>query len=389
MGTAAPGSEVDLWSDESLHEPWAGYRSIRDAAPVVELVKHGLYAIARYADVKRALRDWETFTSAQGVSFNEFANSASPGTAPASDPPEHTQIRGAMLQRLKLSEIRGLQDRLQAKADRLVTELLERGSFDVVPDVAQRFVVESVGELVGISGEVLERFGSGGHEIFNIIGPDNERLQTSLPGAVGLLQLAHSLTKADMVPGGMGWDLFEAEERGLVPPNSSGNLIFNYLGPGFDTTIGGLGSTIWLLATHQDQWERLRKDPSLAAAAFNEGLRLESPINLWSRVCRPGAEVDGVEIPAGARVAILLGAANRDERHYDDPDTFDIDRNPQDHLAFGSGIHLCVGAPLARAQGTALLTALARQATVLECGEPVRRLNNITRALGSLPTELR
>src|SRR5581483_10247889 len=230
-GTPAPESEVDLWSDESLHDPWPGYRAIRDAAPVVQLSRHGLYAIGRYADVKRALRDWETFTSAQGVSFNDFANRASPGTAPSSDPPEHTQIRGAMLQRLKLSEIRGLQDRLQAKADRLVAELLERRSFDAVPDVAQRFVVESVGELVGISGEVLERFGRGGHDIFNIIGPDNEHLQTSLPGAVELLQLTHSLTKADMVPGGMGWDLFEAEERGLVPPNSSGNLIFNYLGP--------------------------------------------------------------------------------------------------------------------------------------------------------------
>ena len=112
------------------------------------------------------------------------------------------------------------------------------------------------------------------------------------------------------------------------------------------------------------------------------------PIQIWSRWTTRDADVDGVTIPEGSRVAILLGSANRDERHYPDPDHFDVHRNPADHVAFGQGIHLCVGAPLARAEIAATLNALVQQVATLECGEPVRRVNNTTRGLQSLPVSL-
>jgi cytochrome P450 len=121
----------------------------------------------------------------------------------------------------------------------------------------------------------------------------------------------------------------------------------------------------------------------------HEGIRLESPLQIWSRVARAGLVIDGVPVPDGARVAVFLGAANRDERHYQRPGDFEITRNPVDHVAFGNGLHTCVGAPLARLEITSVLRALLDRAKTLEpAGPPVRRLNNTTRGFASAPVRL-
>jgi cytochrome P450 len=132
----------------------------------------------------------------------------------------------------------------------------------------------------------------------------------------------------------------------------------------------------------------VREDPSLIPAAFNEALRMESPIQIWGRACRDGAELDGVAIPSGSRIALLLGSANRDERHYPDPDAYRVERNPKDHVAFGHGVHTCLGASLARAEAQAVLGAVVDRASALECGEPGREPHNTTRGLASLPLRM-
>jgi cytochrome P450 len=388
MAEPAPHFDLDLWSDEVLLDPWPHYRAIRDTGPVVYLQRYDHYAVGRFTDVREALRDWQTFTSADGVAFNDLMNEAELGTAPGTDPPEHDQVRAALLERLRLSEVRGLHDMLQARADALVADLVQRRTFDLVTDLAQPYVTGAVGELIGISGEVLERFGPAGPYFFDTAGPEGERVYEAFPIALELLQEIGRLSKADMAPGSMGWSLFEAEERGEIPEDSTTMLIWNYLGPAFDTTINGVGSTIWLLARDPEQWKIVRDDPSLIPGAFNEGLRMEAPIQIWARGCRHGAEIDGVEIPPGSRMAILLGSANRDERHYPDPDRYDVRRNPKDHVGFGHGIHACVGSPLAREEAHAVLRALVEQVTMLECGEPVWMPHNTTRGLHSLPMEI-
>lgn len=385
--TDVPRLDLDLWSDEVLHDPWPYYRALRDAGPAVHLEHelYDVYAVGRYEDGREALRHWELFSSAQGVGFNDLMNEAMQGTIVGADPPEHDRLRGVMLDRLKLSEVRELTAMVQRKADALVAELLERGQFDAVTDLAERLVPAVVGELVGISGEVLDKFAHGGDKFFTVAGPPNERMDDGFPVVLELLQLIGSLTKDDMAPGSMGWDLYDAADRGEIPEEMCTTLIWNYVGPGFDTTINALGSTIWMLARDPEQWKALKAEPSLVPGVVNEGLRMESPIQIWSRWTTGDADVDGVTIPEGSRVAILLGSANRDERHYADPDHFDVRRNPADHVAFGQGIHLCVGAPLARAEIAATLNALVQQASTLECGEPLRRVNNTTRGLERLP----
>jgi cytochrome P450 len=388
MGADAPTSGLDLWSAEVLLDPWEHFREIRNTAPAVHLERYDVYAVGRYHDVRTVLRDWQTFTSADGVAFNDLMNEAEMGTAPGTDPPEHDAVRAAMLERLRLTEVRGLTGLVQSRADALVAELVERGSFDLVTDLAQRYVTEVVGELIGLSSDRLARFGPAGPTFFDTAGPPGELVYESFPVALELLQEIGRLGKDDMVPASMGWSLFEAEDRGEIPPDSTTLLIWNYIGPAFDTTINGIGSTVWMLARDPEQWKILKDDPSLIPAAFNEGLRMETPISIWARGCRQGAEIDGTTIPPGSRMCVLLASANRDERHYPDPDRYDVRRDPHDHIAFGHGIHSCVGSSLARTEAHAVLTALINQVTTMECGEPAREPHNTTRGLAHLPMEV-
>jgi cytochrome P450 len=217
------------------------------------------------------------------------------------------------------------------------------------------------------------------------VGPEGDRVYEAVPVALELLGDIGRLTKDDMTPGGVGQGLFEAQERGEMPGEDPSIYIWNFLGPAFDTTINGIGSTLWMLAGDREQWEVLREDPSLIPAAFNEALRMEAPIQIWGRACRNGAEIDGVSIPPASRIALLFGSANRDERHYPDPDVFRVQRNPKDHVGFGWGVHTCLGASLARAEAHAVLGAVVNQVTTLECAKPSRTPRNTTRGLTSLP----
>lgn len=144
---------------------------------------------------------------------------------------------------------------------------------------------------------------------------------------------------------------------------------------------------MWLFATHPQQWDRLRREPSLVARAFNEILRLETPIQNFSRVTTRDVEMDeGVVIPAGARVIVSYASANRDERHFEEPERFDIRRTRVDHLAFGGGNHGCAGQGLARLEAHAVFKALAARVGQLELtGVPVRQRNNITRGFTHIP----
>ena len=389
MAADAPSCGIDLWSDEVLLEPWEAYREIRDLGPAVRLERYGFYAVGRYEGVREVTRNWERFTSAEGVAFNDLMNEAEIGTSAGADPPEHGVVRGLLTARMHLSDIRELSGMLDSRAKGLVGELVERGSFDAVADLARRYVTEVVGDIIGITGDVLARLAPAGNVWFDAVGPEGDRTYDAIPVALELLGEMGKLTKHDMTPGGVGWALFEAQERGEMPDEDPMIYILNFVGPAFDTTISGISSTLWLLARHPEQWAAVREDRSLIPAAFNEALRLESPLQIWGRACRDGAELDGVTIPPGSRIALLLGSANRDERHYPDPDTFSIERNAKDHVAFGHGIHTCLGMSLARAQAQALLSAVADQVRTLECGPPSREPRNTTRGLASLPMAVR
>jgi cytochrome P450 len=182
-----------------------------------------------------------------------------------------------------------------------------------------------------------------------------------------------------------------AAARGDIPREVVPIALTGILHASLDTTINAMSSLLMLFAQNPDQWDIVRQDKSLVPSAFLEGLRLESPIQFFSRATTRDVDLgEGVVIPADSRVVHSYGAANRDERRYADPDRFDVHRNPTDHLAFDHGTHSCPGRTLATMEAQALFTALAERVETIELvGEPTRELNNSTRGYASMPIRIR
>lgn len=389
MADVIPALDIDPFSDELLADPYAYYHVLRDVGPVFSLPEYATLGIARFDHVQAGLKDWQHLTSSEGPGFNDPFNSQLKATVVASDPPDHKGVRSVMVKRLRLGRLREVAPLADQVAAELLDTLGDQKSFDAARDIARPFVTRFVGRVLGVPESILDQCVDGSIAGFNLVGPLNERASQALPLISELFGIIQGLRKADMLPGSIGWDILDAHERGEIPKLSSFVLLWNFLGPAFDTTVNAIGTIIWLLATHPDQWAALRSDPGLIPATINEGIRVESPLQVWSRVARAGLTIDGVAVPDGTRVAVFIGAANRDERHYDRPSDFVIARNPVDQLGFGNGIHTCVGAPLARLELTSVLKALANRATTLEPdGDPVLRLNNTTRGFSSAPVRM-
>jgi cytochrome P450 len=377
-------SDLDLFADEILVDPYPAFALLRDLGSVVHLPSNGVYTLTRYDVIRDALGDWGTFSSTS-IGFNPVVNQALAGTSLASDPPVHTRLRAALAENLSPRALRGLKDQIDAKADRLVADLVATGPFDAIDSLARAFPLEVVADLIGFAGQARANMLRWGQAAMQVIGPMNQRTAECFPIAGELYAWCSSVTAGDLAPGSVGRGIFDAEARGDIPPNTAGHIIHQYLGAGVDTTVAVLGNIVALFATHPDQLELVRKDPALVPAAFNEVLRFWAPVHAWGRRVTRDTEIDGTVVPAGAQAAILFGAGNRDPRHYDNPDAFLITRNPVDHLSFGYGPHSCAGQGLARLEGHAIIGALARRVERLVAGPETRAPSNITRSIEQLP----
>jgi cytochrome P450 len=381
---SVPASSIDLFSDEVLLDPYPYYAELRELGGVVHLPANDVYALTRYDVIRDALGDPETFSS-RSIGFNPMVNQALQGTSLASDPPVHAQLRATLTENLSPRALRGLKTQIDAKAAALVGELVAKGSFEAIDALARAFPLEVVADLIGFTGHVRDNMLRWGQAAMQVIGPMNQRTAENFPIAGELYAWCAGVTAEDLAPGSVGRGIFDAEARGDIPPNTAGHIIHQYLGAGVDSTIAAIGNIVALFGTYPDQFDLVRKDSSLVPAAFAEVLRFWAPINAWGRYVAKDVEIDGATVPAGAQAAILLGAGNRDPRHYENPDTFLVERNPVDHLTFGYGPHGCAGQGLARLEAHAVIESLATRAQRLILGEELRVPSNITRAIEKLP----
>jgi cytochrome P450 len=219
----------------------------------------------------------------------------------------------------------------------------------------------------------------------------NDRARDAVPDVVAMQAFATEMASGGrLVPGSVGAGVVDAAANGELEPGRVAALIVGYLAPSLDTTISAMGSAMWLAAAHPKQWDLLRRQPELIPNAFNEVLRLESPIRVFGRVATTSTSLGGITLPQGARIAVLYGSANRDPLQFPDPDSFTIDRaNAGEHLGFGHGVHSCAGQGLARMETHALLAAMAKAVARIEVAGPaVRARNNLINGWAQLPVKV-
>lgn len=382
--THAPHSDIDLFDDLVLNDPYPAYKQLRDQGPAVHLDGLEVWALARYDAVRGALGDWQTY-SASALALTAPVNEMFVGTILATDPPDHDVLRGVLAERLGPRAVRSLQADIEARADTLVDDVLSRGTFDAVTDLAAAFPFSVVFDMIGLPDEARPNMLRWADGTFNIFGPMNERTIAGLASAQEMFGWLATLNAEDLTEGSMGRAVFEAADQGRIPHESFIPLIVAYAAAGMDTTINSIANAVHLFAEHPDQWDLVRANPALLPGAYNEVLRYDAPVQLFGRRVTREVDLDGVTLPQGAQVLLLYGSGNRDERHYPDPDRFDVTRAPVDHLTFGYGTHGCAGQSLARLEAHAVLGALARRVHRIHIGTPHRHLNNSVRGFDALP----
>jgi cytochrome P450 len=341
--------------------------------------------VARYDEVRAVLRDTETFSSVGGVALNEPFNQVIQGTTLASDPPLHDQLREIVASSLTPRALTERKAGIEEQADRLVAGLVDRGRFDAVTDLAQVLPLAVVPDFIGLPPHGRERMLDWASATFNAIGPLNDRARHAFPAIADMGAYAGQRVAArDLAPRSLGAGVLAAADEGRIATAQCPALLIDYLAPSLDTTISGVGSAIWLFASHPDQWAKVRADHTLIPNAFNEVLRLETPIRGFCRHVAQSTMFEGVPLNEGDAVLVLYAAANRDERKWPNPDDFDVTRRCADHVGFGFGVHGCAGQGLARLEAHSILTALAKRVEHIELESSSRVVNNVIRAFSSL-----
>jgi hypothetical protein len=392
VGTV-PVSNIDPFSKAYFDDPYPFQEELREAGPAVWLARYGVWAVARFEHVRAMLFDWKTYCSSRGVGLADFAKETP--WRPRSilleaDPPQHGRARAVLNRVLSPAAMKDLQGRFTKAADDMVDSLVARGSFDGIADLAEAYPLSVFPDALGMPRENRHYLLPYGNMVFNSFGPRNELFEKSVEGASPVLAwLAGQMQRDQLAPQGFGAEIHATVDSGELTAEEAPLVVRSLLTAGVDTTVNGIGAALYCLARFPQQWRRLRADPSLARAAFEEAVRFESPVQTFFRTTTRAVHIGDVGIDEGQKVLMFLGAANRDPRHWEQPDQYDITRRTIGHVGFGAGIHMCVGQMLARLEGEVVLAALARRVDSIEItGEPRRRYNNTLRGLSSLPIRL-
>ena len=388
-----PTSDIDPYTEQYFEDPFPAHEALREAGPVIRLSRYNVFAVARYDEVRTVLADWASFSSARGVGIADFKKEKPwrlPSLVLETDPPLHDRTRKVLDRVLSPAAMRKLRAEFATAADALIDELLERRSFDAIPDLAEAFPLTVFPDAVGIPRENRRYLLPYSNMVFNSFGPHNAFFEAAVADAEPVIAWVQAQSqRAALAPQGFGAAVHAAADAGELTPEEAPIVVRSVLTAGVDTTVSGLGAAIYCLGRFPEQYRRLRAEPALARAAFEEAVRFETPVQTFFRTTTRPLEIGGVRIDEGEKILMFLGAANRDPRRWERPDEYDITRQSAAHVGFGAGIHVCVGQVLARLEGEVVLAALARKAASIEIAGPVRRrYNNTLRALASLPVVL-
>jgi len=393
VAIASHVSDFDPFAVEAVRDPQTYDALLREQAPAVYLERYDIWATGRHEHVYEAARDWEAFSSTSRP-FHD-PNSIRPEILLTDDPPQHPRVRAVIQRALSPAVIRRMRDDFEREAATHVDGLLERAEGGVVEldgrhDIASPFVLKVFPDAIGLPDEGREHLIRFGDAAFNTFGPPNEIFREGLRKGAAAIEWVEANCKPEVMrPGGMGAMIYAAAAAGEVTWDEAELLVKTLFSAGADTTIFGIGNLLQAFARFPEQWELVRADPSHARAAFEEMLRYDCPARYGGRITTRRVDLDGVQVPAGARILLLWLAAGRDPRRWEDPDRFDLTRKVTGHIGLGFGIHACVGQALARMEGETLFAALARRVERIElAGEPEAAVNMAAHGHERLPLRL-
>jgi cytochrome P450 len=348
---------------------------VREAAPLCRIEPYGFIGITRYNDVVQVLKNPRLFSSTgTNTAFPTMAGAelfTSMRTLIGQDPPEHSRVRRLIQRAFTLQEMQAWEPRVASLTRSLVEKnLLNRDEFDFIGDFAMPLPVTIISKMLGVDPEHAEIFKRWSDDMISIrsvhVNSDIEwrkrREQEIIQSCKEftayfdrVIKLRREKPGSDLISA----IIRAADQDQIISASEILSLTRLMLVAGNETTTNLLGNAITALLRNPDQWQRLVENPQLSHAAVEEALRYDSPVLQLIRRVTETTKLAGETLPEGTFVAPLLASANRDPRHFINPDSFDIGRDDFDHLAFGLGIHLCVGAPLARIEARIALCELA------------------------------
>jgi len=356
----------DFGSKRFKADPFAYYARLRAEAPVFPMMMFGRqrgWLVTRYDDVIAVLKHpslgkdrFSRLSEAERAKLPWFFRYFQPlmQNMLERDPPDHTRLRGLVHKAFTPALVERLRGRVQQLTDQLLDAAMKKRSMDLVADYALPLPVTIIAEMLGVPERDRAKFhGWSGKLISN-----TNMLETllAIPAVLGFTRYIRKLVeKRRASPGDdLLTALIQAEEAGdRLSQDELVSMVFLILVAGHETTVNLIASGILALLQHPDQLERLRKDPALIGSAVEELLRFTCPVEIATmRVAREDFELGGSKIQRGDYVAAVVASANRDEQAFPNADTLDLGRDPNRHLGFGLGIHYCLGAPLARLEGT-------------------------------------
>ncbi|MFB9947574.1 cytochrome P450 [Rhizobium puerariae] len=385
-----PVWDIDPYAEEVLLHPNEYYAELRARGPLVYIPKWSVLASGRYEETREIFSDHARFASSRGVGLNDFKY-GKPWRPPSIilevDPPDHTKTRKVMARALSPKAIAGLKEGFLQTAEAIIGRLIRQGSFEAVTELAEAFPVAVFPKAVGMVDSDRRRLVDYGAMVFNALGPDNKFRRAAMSQAPDIVPwITAACARERLTKDGLGALIYGAADDGEVTEEEAAMLVRSFLSAGVDTTVTGIGSALWCLASNPQEYQKLKTDASLARPCFEEVLRYTSPVHTFARTANQDTKVAGLRIAEGTKILCALASANLDPAKWGDPDIFRIDRKPVGHMAFGAGIHGCVGQNLARLELEAVLTVLADKVDRIEFdGEPEWRPNNAIHALDRMP----
>ncbi len=342
--------------------PYPIYRQLRDEAPAYYNEQRDFWALSRYDDVRAALIDHETYCSRHGFLLEDIGAFPLPMVL-AMDPPDHTRVRGTINRAMTPRRVAALAAPVQRMASALLDRVTPAGRADIVADFAAILPMNVISELLCVPEADRDRLRGWADEMVHREDGVQGLPQRGIEAGTQIVGYFDAMLRERA--GTPGDDLLtlllDAERHGEITHMELLGFCFLLIIAGNETTTKLIGNMTYQLGQHPEQHRRLRDDPTLIPNAVEEVLRYESSTHMMARTLTRDVTLHGRTMPHGKKVALILASANRDERQWPQPERFDVGRDTSGTLAFGLGVHHCLGASLARLEGTiALQEIMAR-----------------------------